>query len=105
MGVTIERKGLEETVVATILELGSPWEVKKRDLETFKLEKIGPYYSQTFKENSRGLRVVTTHKKFFRYERLGFLKKNPFYYFLIDATEEQAKILMECAKKLRTPSQ
>jgi|GEM_PF-5947875 len=105
LGVTTERKGLEETTVATILELGSPWEVKKRNLETFRLEKRGSYDSQTFEENRRGLRVVTTHKKFFDYERLGSPEKNPFFYFLAEATEEQAKILMECAKKLRPPSQ
>ncbi len=104
LGVTTERKGLEKTVVATILELGSPWQVKERHLKTFKLEKIGPYYSQTFKENSRGLRVVTTHKEFYDHKRLGSPEKNPFFYFLAEATEEQAKILMECAKNLRTPS-
>jgi hypothetical protein len=104
LGVTTERKGLEETVVATILELGSPWGVKKRHLKTFKLEKIGPYYSQTVEDDSRGLRVVTTHKEFYDHERLGSPENNLCFYFLAEATEEQAEILMECAKKLRTPS-
>ena len=101
LGVTTERKGLEETVVATILELRSPWEVKKRHLKTFKLEKIGPYSSQTVKENSRRLKVVTTHKEFYDHERLGSPENNLCFYFLAEATEEQAEILRQCAKSLQ----
>ncbi len=101
LGVTTERKGLEETVVATILELGSPWGVKKRHLKTFKLEKIGPYYSQTVEDDSRGLRVVTTHKEFYDHERLGSPENNLCFYFLAEATEEQAEILRQCAKSLQ----